>query len=130
MLNLFAEGNSRCQTPVKMKLTCEPEAVEWSGAEASLFRVLIGTYYDNFCSIADLIGTKTCRQVRRRRRCRLRPSDYTVSDVSCSASPRFMSSGSRSRPLSPGLQLRTRTRPQGRRRGSTVCGPPTAGRSS
>uniref|UniRef100_A0A8C9ZLU8 Histone-lysine N-methyltransferase EZH2 n=1 Tax=Sander lucioperca TaxID=283035 RepID=A0A8C9ZLU8_SANLU len=57
------EGNSRCQTPVKMKLTGEAEAVEWSGAEASLFRVLIGTYYDNFCAIARLIGTKTCRQV-------------------------------------------------------------------
>ncbi|TKS87371.1 Histone-lysine N-methyltransferase EZH2 [Collichthys lucidus] len=58
-----SEGNSRCQTPVKMKLTGEAEAVEWSGAEASLFRVLIGTYYDNFCAIARLIGTKTCRQV-------------------------------------------------------------------
>ncbi|KAF6719600.1 Histone-lysine N-methyltransferase EZH2 [Oryzias melastigma] len=58
-----SEGNSRCQTPVKMKLTAEAEAVEWSGAEASLFRVLIGTYYDNFCAIARLIGTKTCRQV-------------------------------------------------------------------
>lgn len=58
-----AEGNSRCQTPVKMKLTGEAEAVDWSGAEASLFRVLIGTYYDNFCAIARLIGTKTCRQV-------------------------------------------------------------------
>uniref|UniRef100_G3PG18 [histone H3]-lysine(27) N-trimethyltransferase n=1 Tax=Gasterosteus aculeatus aculeatus TaxID=481459 RepID=G3PG18_GASAC len=57
------EGNSRCQTPVKMKLIGEAEAVEWSGAEASLFRVLIGTYYDNFCAIARLIGTKTCRQV-------------------------------------------------------------------
>ncbi|PWA25062.1 hypothetical protein CCH79_00019067 [Gambusia affinis] len=58
-----SEGNSRCQTPVKMKLTCDPEAVDWTGAEASLFRVLIGTYYDNFCAIARLIGTKTCRQV-------------------------------------------------------------------
>uniref|UniRef100_A0A665VPI9 Histone-lysine N-methyltransferase EZH2 n=1 Tax=Echeneis naucrates TaxID=173247 RepID=A0A665VPI9_ECHNA len=58
-----SEGNSRCQTPVKMKLTGEAEAVEWSGAEASLFRVLIGTYYDNYCAIARLIGTKTCRQV-------------------------------------------------------------------
>lgn len=61
-----SEGNSRCQTPVKMKLTGEAEAVEWNGAEASLFRVLIGTYYDNFCAIARLIGTKTCRQVSRR----------------------------------------------------------------
>uniref|UniRef100_A0AAX7SRW7 Histone-lysine N-methyltransferase EZH2 n=1 Tax=Astatotilapia calliptera TaxID=8154 RepID=A0AAX7SRW7_ASTCA len=58
-----SEGNSRCQTPVKMKLSGEAEAVEWSGAEASLFRVLIGTYYDNYCAIARLIGTKTCRQV-------------------------------------------------------------------
>uniref|UniRef100_A0A669CE44 Histone-lysine N-methyltransferase EZH2 n=1 Tax=Oreochromis niloticus TaxID=8128 RepID=A0A669CE44_ORENI len=58
-----SEGNSRCQTPVKMKLSSEAEAVEWSGAEASLFRVLIGTYYDNYCAIARLIGTKTCRQV-------------------------------------------------------------------
>ncbi|XP_006807525.1 histone-lysine N-methyltransferase EZH2 [Neolamprologus brichardi] len=58
-----SEGNSRCQTPVKMKLSSEAEAVEWSGAEASLFRVLIGTYYDNYCAIARLIGTKTCRQI-------------------------------------------------------------------
>lgn len=50
---------------MKMKLTGEAEAVEWNGAEASLFRVLIGTYYDNFCAIARLIGTKTCRQVSR-----------------------------------------------------------------
>lgn len=49
-----------------MKLSGEAEAVEWSGAEASLFRVLIGTYYDNFCAIAKLIGTKSCRQVSRR----------------------------------------------------------------
>uniref|UniRef100_A0A3B3RA79 Histone-lysine N-methyltransferase EZH2 n=1 Tax=Paramormyrops kingsleyae TaxID=1676925 RepID=A0A3B3RA79_9TELE len=59
-----SEANSRCQTPVKLKLTSEPpEIVDWSGAEASLFRVLIGTYYDNYCAIARLIGTKTCRQV-------------------------------------------------------------------
>uniref|UniRef100_A0A8C9TDW2 Histone-lysine N-methyltransferase EZH2 n=1 Tax=Scleropages formosus TaxID=113540 RepID=A0A8C9TDW2_SCLFO len=59
-----SEGSSRCQTPVKLKLSSEvPENVDWSGAEASLFRVLIGTYYDNFCAIARLIGTKSCRQV-------------------------------------------------------------------
>ncbi|XP_069397136.1 histone-lysine N-methyltransferase EZH2 isoform X8 [Delphinus delphis] len=58
-----SEANSRCQTPIKMKPNAEPpENVEWSGAEASMFRVLIGTYYDNFCAIARLIGTKTCRQ--------------------------------------------------------------------
>ncbi|XP_061110991.1 histone-lysine N-methyltransferase EZH2-like isoform X2 [Conger conger] len=59
-----SEANSRCQTPVSLKLSWEPpEPVDWSGAEASLFRVLIGTYYDNYCTIARLIGTKTCRQV-------------------------------------------------------------------
>ncbi|XP_063063420.1 histone-lysine N-methyltransferase EZH2 isoform X2 [Engraulis encrasicolus] len=58
-----SEANSRCQTPVKLKLSVEGEDVEWSGAEASLFRVLIGTYYDNYCAIARLITTKTCRQV-------------------------------------------------------------------
>lgn len=62
----LVEANSRCQTPIKMKPNSEPpENVEWSGAEASMFRVLIGTYYDNFCAIARLIGTKTCRQVSR-----------------------------------------------------------------
>ncbi|XP_051910299.1 histone-lysine N-methyltransferase EZH2 [Hippocampus zosterae] len=58
-----SEGNSRCQTPVKLKMNLPAEALEWSGADASLFRVLIGTYYDNYCAIARLIGTKTCRQV-------------------------------------------------------------------
>ncbi|KAG5854974.1 hypothetical protein ANANG_G00043770 [Anguilla anguilla] len=63
-----SEGNSRCQTPTKMRQggdggeEAEPQ-VQWSGAEESLFRVLHGTYYNNFCSIARLIGTKTCKQV-------------------------------------------------------------------
>ncbi|XP_041121429.1 histone-lysine N-methyltransferase EZH1-like isoform X3 [Polyodon spathula] len=62
-----SEGNSRCQTPIKLKQTSEQpvsvEAAQWNGAEESLFRVLHGTYYNNFCSIARLISTKTCRQV-------------------------------------------------------------------
>ncbi|XP_056309879.1 histone-lysine N-methyltransferase EZH1 [Danio aesculapii] len=63
-----SEGNSRCPSPIKLK-PGEEEAKEsesppqWSGAEESLFRVLHGTYYNNFCSIARLIGTKTCREV-------------------------------------------------------------------
>lgn len=64
------EGNSRCQTPTKlrpgdddgMEQTCC--VVQWSGAEESLFRVLHGTYFNNFCSIARLIGTKNCKEVR------------------------------------------------------------------
>uniref|UniRef100_A0A8C9W996 [histone H3]-lysine(27) N-trimethyltransferase n=1 Tax=Scleropages formosus TaxID=113540 RepID=A0A8C9W996_SCLFO len=78
--NSSSEGNSRCQTPTKMRpvsdageepegeaettaLPPPPPPPQWSGAEESLFRVLHGTYYNNFCSIARLIGTKTCRQV-------------------------------------------------------------------
>ncbi|XP_061701599.1 histone-lysine N-methyltransferase EZH1 [Syngnathoides biaculeatus] len=64
-----SEGNSRCQTPIKLR-PAEDEAeqpaccaAEWSGAEESLFRVLHGTYFNNFCSIARLIGTKNCKEV-------------------------------------------------------------------
>ncbi|KAJ3601020.1 hypothetical protein NHX12_031993 [Muraenolepis orangiensis] len=39
------------------------EAEPWTGAEESLFRVLHSSYYNNFCSIARLIGTKNCKQV-------------------------------------------------------------------
>uniref|UniRef100_A0A8C5EVF0 [histone H3]-lysine(27) N-trimethyltransferase n=1 Tax=Gouania willdenowi TaxID=441366 RepID=A0A8C5EVF0_GOUWI len=64
-----SEGNSRSQTPTKLcpgdddgeqKACC---VVQWSGAEESLFRVLRGTYFNNLCSIARLIGTKNCKEV-------------------------------------------------------------------
>uniref|UniRef100_A0A3Q2Y118 [histone H3]-lysine(27) N-trimethyltransferase n=1 Tax=Hippocampus comes TaxID=109280 RepID=A0A3Q2Y118_HIPCM len=64
-----SDGNSRCQTPTKLRpVDDEAEqpascAAEWSGAEESLFRVLHGTYFNNFCSIARLIGTKNCKEV-------------------------------------------------------------------
>ncbi|XP_028557820.2 histone-lysine N-methyltransferase EZH1 isoform X1 [Podarcis muralis] len=68
-----SEANSRCQTPTKPKLSpasSQPfmtdmplEPVEWTGAEESLFRVFHGTYFNNFCSISRLLGTKTCKQV-------------------------------------------------------------------
>uniref|UniRef100_A0A8C5F0T8 [histone H3]-lysine(27) N-trimethyltransferase n=1 Tax=Gouania willdenowi TaxID=441366 RepID=A0A8C5F0T8_GOUWI len=63
-----SEGNSRSQTPTKLcpgdddgeqKACC---VVQWSGAEESLFRVLRGTYFNNLCSIARLIGTKNCKE--------------------------------------------------------------------
>ncbi|XP_041812845.1 histone-lysine N-methyltransferase EZH1 isoform X5 [Chelmon rostratus] len=63
------EGNSRCQTPTKIRPGDDDGAqqaccvVQWSGAEESLFRVLHGTYFNNFCSIARLIGTKNCKEV-------------------------------------------------------------------
>ncbi|XP_044855557.1 histone-lysine N-methyltransferase EZH1 isoform X1 [Mauremys mutica] len=68
-----SEANSRSQTPTKQKgspassqlfvMEAPQEPVEWTGAEESLFRVLHGTYFNNFCSIARLLGTKTCKQV-------------------------------------------------------------------
>ncbi|XP_018423285.1 PREDICTED: histone-lysine N-methyltransferase EZH1 isoform X2 [Nanorana parkeri] len=68
-----SEANSRCQTPTRQRQgsgsgelpdVSEPsEPAEWSGAEESLFRVFHGTYFNNFCSIAKLMGTKTCKQV-------------------------------------------------------------------
>ncbi|XP_051987584.1 histone-lysine N-methyltransferase EZH1 [Xyrauchen texanus] len=61
-----SEGNSRCPSPTKMRPGeegKEQSPLQWSGAEESLFRVLHGTYYNNFCSIARLIGTKKCREV-------------------------------------------------------------------
>uniref|UniRef100_A0A8C7X9P5 [histone H3]-lysine(27) N-trimethyltransferase n=1 Tax=Oryzias sinensis TaxID=183150 RepID=A0A8C7X9P5_9TELE len=64
-----SEGNSRSQTPTKQRPgdDCANQqaccVVPWSGAEESLFRVLHGTYFNNFCSIARLIGTKSCKQV-------------------------------------------------------------------
>ncbi|XP_038049148.1 histone-lysine N-methyltransferase EZH2-like isoform X4 [Patiria miniata] len=36
---------------------------EWSGSDASLFRVLRGVWFNNYCTIALLLKTKTCRQV-------------------------------------------------------------------
>ncbi|KAK5884608.1 hypothetical protein CesoFtcFv8_018411 [Champsocephalus esox] len=64
-----SEENSRCQTPTKLRPAVDngeqqaSGAVQWSGAEESLFRVLHGTYFNNFCSIARLIGTKSCKEV-------------------------------------------------------------------
>ncbi|XP_033999782.1 histone-lysine N-methyltransferase EZH1 isoform X1 [Trematomus bernacchii] len=64
-----SEENSRCQTPTKLRPAVDNGeqqascAVQWSGAEESLFRVLHGTYFNNFCSIARLIGTKSCKEV-------------------------------------------------------------------
>ena len=37
---------------------------EWTGAEASLFRVLRPIYCNNYCSIANLIQSKTCKEVQ------------------------------------------------------------------
>ena len=36
----------------------------WNGAESSLYRVLRSVYQSNFCTIAKLIKTKSCQEVR------------------------------------------------------------------
>jgi hypothetical protein len=36
---------------------------EWNGSETSLFRVLIKTFYNNYCVIASTLKTKTCAEV-------------------------------------------------------------------
>jgi len=36
---------------------------EWNGSEQSLFRVLIKTFYNNYCIIASLLKTKSCAEV-------------------------------------------------------------------
>ena len=36
----------------------------WNGAESSLYRVLRSIYQSNFCTIAKLIKTKSCQEVR------------------------------------------------------------------
>ncbi|XP_064598209.1 histone-lysine N-methyltransferase EZH2-like [Liolophura sinensis] len=40
-----------------------PPSPEWSGAEESMFRVLLDMYRNNYCAIAKLIGSKNCKQV-------------------------------------------------------------------
>lgn len=36
---------------------------EWNGSEISLYRVLIKTFYNNYCVIASTLKTKTCAEV-------------------------------------------------------------------
>ncbi|XP_033629618.1 histone-lysine N-methyltransferase EZH2-like isoform X2 [Asterias rubens] len=60
-------------TPEKIHPDASPESevnvivtrpgVDWSGSDASLFRVLRGVFFNNYCTIASLLKTKTCRQI-------------------------------------------------------------------
>lgn len=53
-------------TAISVKSESENEGTEssyWSGAEISLFRVLQPIYVNDYCTIANLIQTKNCKQV-------------------------------------------------------------------
>ncbi|XP_059160972.1 histone-lysine N-methyltransferase EZH2-like isoform X2 [Physella acuta] len=59
------ESNNADDVDIKFPPRLSPTAEEWSGAEESLLRVLADVFRSNYCSIARLIGSKSCQQVYR-----------------------------------------------------------------
>jgi len=57
------ESNNADDVEIKFPPNLNPKSDEWTGAEESMVRVLTGVYRNNYCSIAKLIGTKSCKQV-------------------------------------------------------------------
>ncbi|XP_005096267.1 histone-lysine N-methyltransferase EZH2 [Aplysia californica] len=57
------ESNNADDVDIKFPPCTSPTTDEWTGAEESLVRVLTGVYRSNYCSIAKLIRTKSCKQV-------------------------------------------------------------------
>jgi len=57
------ESNNADDVDIKFPPRFDPTTEDWSGAEESLVRVLMGVYRSNYCAIAKLIRTKSCQQV-------------------------------------------------------------------
>lgn len=59
-----ADGNyTNTNVDIKFPPHFDPTTEEWTGAEESLVRVLMGVYRSNYCAIAKLIRSKSCKQV-------------------------------------------------------------------
>lgn len=51
-------------TELRASLTGTDENCDWNGADQSMFRTLKKMYTTNYCTIALIMLTKTCKQVR------------------------------------------------------------------
>ncbi|XP_031552852.1 histone-lysine N-methyltransferase EZH2-like [Actinia tenebrosa] len=56
-------GSTPVASPSKPDSQPLLDSPEWTGAELSLFRVLRTVYFNNYCTIANLIESKTCKEV-------------------------------------------------------------------
>ncbi|XP_055869790.1 histone-lysine N-methyltransferase EZH2-like [Biomphalaria glabrata] len=59
------ESNNADDLDITFPPRTSPTAEDWTGAEESLLRVLTDVFRSNYCSIARLIGSKSCLQVYR-----------------------------------------------------------------
>ena len=59
-----AASSAPSASPNDFVALVRPHTAEWSGADESLFRLFRSLYHDNFCTLAKLIETKSCKQVR------------------------------------------------------------------
>ena len=63
---IFPQGSKDASPESEVNASVTRPGVDWSGSDASLFRVLRGVFFNNYCTIASLLKTKTCRQVSKR----------------------------------------------------------------